>query len=392
MMTSDFKKSVILLLAPLPPDGKPGGIGTWTITILEELSSRADYEVIHIDTAVKWRSTTDKKLHKRLIGGILQGLYDAARAFRSTLKCKPDVLHLCSSGSLATFKDILILFTQKVLGVNTVIHYHMGRIPAIKGDGGWNWKLIQFAMSLADSVVVLDKHSELSLTVNFSHKIKRIPNAINLKHFERISGNNLCLPTSHVNIVYIGWAIRAKGLCELISACANISPYEFSLNIVGPIEQDFKNELEHVASKQGNSNWLNFIGPVAYIESLQYMNDADIFVLPSYTEGFPYVIAEAMALGKPIIATKVGAIPEMLTGDDYGECGLLIQPGKEDELRDAIVYLLEHPDEARALGLRASDRALSLYSIEHVFKQYDVLWKSLSVKFATNTNQSFDNI
>lgn len=381
-MRNKSGKILIFLLAPLPPDGKPGGIGTWTITILNKLSTSSDYKLIHVDTAVKWRSVTDLRIYKRIAGGAIQAAYDVIRSCMISIKCKPDVIHLCSSGGpMATCKDILVIASQKIMGVRTVIHYHMGRIPAIVARGGWSWKLHCIAISLADSVIVLDKNSELSLRKLFFDKIKRIPNAINPISVNSINRNiaENSRTRKHANLVFIGWGIRAKGLCELIEACINIVHCKFTLRVVGPIEQDFKDELQQVAIMKDNGNWLHFVGPVSYVESLQYMYDADIFVLPSHTEGFPYVIAEAMALGKPIVATKVGAIPEML--NDNGEIfGLLVCPRNERELRNALVYLLDHPDEAKALGARASDRAMSLYSIDNVFKQYDELWKLLADK------------
>lgn len=380
LTTTNTVKIKLLLLSPLPPEGKPGGIGTWSITILEELYSKPDYEIIHFDTAVKWRSVTDKKMYKRLVGGVFHGLYTFVKTFYLSLKHKPDVMHLCSSGSLATLKDILVIMSQMILGVRTVIHYHMGRLPAIIDKGGLPWMLNKLAISLADSVVVLDKNSESVLNKFFLHKVIRIPNAINPKHFESIhkSIHSEKSPASPVSIVFIGWAIPAKGLRELINVCVNISLFNLELKIVGPIEQDFQSDLEIVAKSRDNGRWLHFIGSVEHKTSLQYMNDADIFVLPSYTEGFPYVIAEAMALGKPIITTKVGAILEMLKDDNDELYGLLIQPRNEEELREAIIYLFEHPDEAKSLGHRASIRALSLYSIKQVFKKYDSLWKDLS--------------
>jgi len=380
-MASNSKKTVILLLAPLPPDGKPGGIGTWTITMLDELSRRSDYDTVHVDTAVKWRSTTDKRLYKRLVGGVLQGTYDCVRAGILAIKHKPDVMHLCTSGSFATLKDILILASQKIIGVRTVIHYHMGRLPAIIAENGFQWKIIRVAIALADAVVVIDKKSELSLENTCAHKLKRIPNAINPNHFAALHTHDPrpCLPARLVHIVFIGWAIPAKGLRELVSACVNLMQHDLKLTIVGPIEPPFRSELKRAASKRGSCDWIDFTGPVEYSESLRYMRDADVFVLPSYTEGFPYVITEAMALGKPIIATNVGAIPEMLRDEDGSEYGLLIRPRDEHELTDAMVYLLNHPDEAGAMGISASKRALSLYCIGPIFKQYDSLWKSLFV-------------
>jgi glycosyltransferase involved in cell wall biosynthesis len=76
----------------------------------------------------------------------------------------------------------------------------------------------------------------------------------------------------------------------------------------------------------------------------------DVFVLPSLSEGCPNTLLEAMAAGRPIVATKTGAIPEIIRD---GENGLLVDPGDSDQIRDAVLYLLDHPKKAEAMGRKA---------------------------------------
>jgi glycosyltransferase involved in cell wall biosynthesis len=111
-----------------------------------------------------------------------------------------------------------------------------------------------------------------------------------------------------------------------------------------------------------------------------FTRDSDLFVLPSYTEGFPNVILEAMALGKPILATRIGAIPEMLGENTDEPCGLLVSPQSINELRDAILYLFKHPEIARTYGDRARKKVMGVYSMERVIEQYVSLWHSLAIQ------------
>ena len=94
---------------------------------------------------------------------------------------------------------------------------------------------------------------------------------------------------------------------------------------------------------------------------------ADIFVLPSLSEGLPLALLEAMFASRAIVASDVGDIGIALAG---GEAGRLVHPGDPSALADAIDELLEHPEAARSLGERAFRRASTEYSLSQMVRQY----------------------
>src|SRR5262249_8400869 len=93
----------------------------------------------------------------------------------------------------------------------------------------------------------------------------------------------------------------------------------------------------------------------------------DLFVLPSLNEGLPMTVLEAMAAGKPIIATRVGAIPSVIRD---GQTGLLVAPRDPEGLRDAIALLLEDPHLGKSLGERARGWALQHYTSDAMAGKY----------------------
>jgi glycosyltransferase involved in cell wall biosynthesis len=134
-----------------------------------------------------------------------------------------------------------------------------------------------------------------------------------------------------------------------------------------------------LARTRSNGDWLIFHGEVDRPRVVQHLREADIVAFPSHTEGFPNALLEAMVLGKPIVATNVGAIPEMLGENTNEPCGLLVQPGQAKELMQAIVTLMMDRERARVLGERARRKALAKYTISTIVEEYVCAWKSVSL-------------
>jgi glycosyltransferase involved in cell wall biosynthesis len=170
--------------------------------------------------------------------------------------------------------------------------------------------------------------------------------------------------------MFLGWVIPTKGVGELVEAWSRLNPKGWRLIVAGPVEEAYKAELLKTHRPEG----VEFTGELGHEEAMKLMAGADLFVLPSYTEGFPNVILEAMALGRPIVATAVGAIPEMLSDG----CGVLIKPRSAEELAEALSRVLSDPGLREGLGSRARTRALEEFSLGAVFARYRELWKSCS--------------
>jgi len=79
----------------------------------------------------------------------------------------------------------------------------------------------------------------------------------------------------------------------------------------------------------------------------------DVFVIPSLSEGCPNVLLEAMAAARPIVATRTGAIPEIIRD---GESGILVDAGDAPQIAEAVLYLLSHPEKAEKMGRGAYQR------------------------------------
>ncbi|MBI4531145.1 MAG: glycosyltransferase, partial [Candidatus Latescibacteria bacterium] len=101
-------------------------------------------------------------------------------------------------------------------------------------------------------------------------------------------------------------------------------------------------------------------------DAARLMHALDLFVLPSWSEGLPVTILEAMASGKPVIATSVGGTPEVVVD---GETGTLVPPGNPERLAEAILYHLEHPEVSRGMGEKGLERVRSGFSLKRMIDQ-----------------------
>ncbi|NIO06021.1 MAG: glycosyltransferase [Proteobacteria bacterium] len=169
----------------------------------------------------------------------------------------------------------------------------------------------------------------------------------------------------------VGLFKQSKGLPYLLKAFHEIRrDRKSSLLVVGDFreaEREIQNRyLSHFGSKD-----VHLTGPVPHRSIESYMNRMDVFVLPSLSEGCPNTLLEAMAAGRPIVATKTGAIPEIIRD---GENGLLVDPGDSDQIRDAVLYLLDHPEKAEAMGRKARIDA-EAYSEERERQKWRALYQ-----------------
>jgi glycosyltransferase involved in cell wall biosynthesis len=371
----------VLLATPVPPPDH-GGIATWTRIIRTELEAKPGMELSFVDTTTRYRAVTNTSIPLRLVGGSAQAIRDTYRVYRRLKADRPDLLHLCTSGGPATFKDIAMLRIAGAFGVPSVIQYHMGRLPGIASRSGVDWKLTRRAMALADAVITLDKRSEACAKKALPDSLVVIlPNMIEIDVIDEIRKRQSSTPSTSARadkIVYVGHVIPAKGIRELVEACVRYPGRTPLLELVGPVGRRFQNQLKSIASVRDDGNWLQFRGSVEHNEALQHILAADLFVLPSYTEGAPNVILEAMGCGKAILGTPVGAVAEMLDIGGPEECGVCVEPRNVDALFDAMRRLLNDEGKRRELGAKARKRAERLYAVPVACAKLLDLWKSVA--------------
>lgn len=163
--------------------------------------------------------------------------------------------------------------------------------------------------------------------------------------------------------------VPVKGHQYLFEALASMLPdYRLMLWLAG--EGRHREELQRQVTHNGIEGSVRFLGTRSDIPAL--MQRADMVVLPSVQDALPFSIMEAQALGKPIVATRTGGIPEMI---ESGTTGLLVDPANAPALASALTRLAESPDLRAKLGQQASTWAHEAWSLDKMLEKTETLYK-----------------
>lgn len=161
-----------------------------------------------------------------------------------------------------------------------------------------------------------------------------------------------------------------KGLEYLIEAAKLLNDSGKKFIIIG--EGEGRRELEDLI-KRNNLNNVFLIGAIP--DAWKYLKAFDIFILPSVKEGFPWTIIEAMAAGIPVVATRVGAIPEILTSSENSEeSGILIDPREPYQIIEAINLLLKEKELINLLVFRAGKIVKEKFNLSKMVGKYEDLF------------------
>lgn len=300
-------------------------------------------------------------------------------------KFKPDTLFLLSSkagfiGSLAA-RNIEMLKYR-----NIKVIYRIGGWSFNDPRPKWEkllWKLLeQLSAKWKDAIVVNNKHDleqAKTLKIKPREKIVLIYNGLDVYKIEFLPRDEARLKLFHGTtkvdltsdtIKVIGTIANfypTKGLKYLIEAAEYLKNKDDIVFIVIGDGQE-RDELENLIKQKGLQKKVLLSGQIP--DAYKYLPAFDIFVLPSVKEGFPWVILEAMATKLPVIATRVGAVPEII---EDGKNGFIVEPGRPEQIVGKIQELLSNEHLRQELGIQAHQTVLFKFPLEKMVKEIESL-------------------
>jgi len=223
--------------------------------------------------------------------------------------------------------------------------------------------LRQFDRVVAVSEEVMEKINDSGIS---SDKVSMVKNGIYIDRFSHSNSVNkikddLRIDSKSNVIGTVGRISMEKGHRTLLNIASKIiEHFQGTVFLVvgdGPLRNDLQREF--------SSSSINFTGIRDDVDKLYQC--MDIFVLPSLTEGLPMVLLEAMASKLPVVATRVGDVPKVITD---GDTGILVEPGDKEGLKEALLYLLSNKDIAIEMGQKGYEKVKEHYSSEKMTDEY----------------------
>jgi glycosyltransferase involved in cell wall biosynthesis len=270
----------------------------------------------------------------------------------------------------------------RVLNIPVLGTYHRSVLTAYAPR--WQWRFIAKLLS----AVVAVSHQRAALLKNNLRvpveKLNTIHGAIELNEFPADSISNrhaarVALNLDEHNIIWFsaGHLGEIKGHDDSIKALALLNQdirdeLHVRLYIAGDGKRSDYQRLNNLASSLGVADQVVLLGQVNNIP--QWLAACDLFLQPSLEEAFGLVFAEAGAAQRPVVATAVGGIPDIVL---HEETGLLVAPHAPVELAAALLLLSKNKELAEKMGVAARARVIQHFTLEHMLHQYEALLQKL---------------
>lgn len=357
-------KKQVLFVGSFIESGKSGNVGGQMFAcrslINSEISEKVDWTLI--DT------TADSNLNNPFLLRMIKALKRIIKVIYYLNIKKIDIsLIFTSNGSSFIEKGIIGLISRS-FGAKVIMAPRSGFITNdIEKGGALKW-FINYTFNKVDLIVCQGEKWKIYFSENTTVRMDKfvvIPNWIDFKKY--VKSKNLGKP---INILFLAWVDRNKGIFELIDALSKItSKQEFRLHIAG--DGTAMEELKKVISHLGLTHKVVIHGWVKGDQKYNLLKTSDIFILPSYFEGFPNALLEAMASGIPCIATDVGSVSDLIRDNVNG----ILVPIKDSKaIALSIEKLLENSNLRFKLGMKARESVEQNYSIDSAVNKFYTLF------------------
>lgn len=274
---------------------------------------------------------------------------------------RPDIAHVHTSQQFSFYRaSFYVLFCKYVWGCPVILHIHGSSFDEfVSTDSYLSRKIQSIVYSAADEVIVLSDYWKTQLR-NYieQEKISVLPNAVDPTEYTP----NFDIKPTH--IVFISNLIPRKGVNEFLEAVDTLLQEDHNIRISIAGKGLLSDKVERFAEMHEN---VTYLGYVSESKKRQLLCNGSIYVLPSYAEGLPIALVEAMAGGNAIVSTTVGSIPEVISEEN----GILVTPGDVDGLVEALRELVSSPEKVRQMARNNRERVETEYSWSSVSSELE---------------------
>lgn len=352
----------VLLVSPLPPP--PGGMETWT-QILCERGLPPPFAFELVDTrAFRGHSAAPPRPN---LAEVRRNLRISWQIYRALSSGRFSLMHVnCFLSFTGTPRNLATALIANWAKVPYIAHLH-GTFKVPLGNRStarfyrWAYRTI---FTGAAQILALGQPSYRAILElgDFAHKTRPLmPNFVDLSTIPEFVPH---ADRGRLRVIFTGALVEAKGVHTIVEIAEHLPNARFQL--VGDAVDESRAKLLRHIRERGVEDRVQVLGPVANREIVEMLSESDVFLFPSKFEGFPNSIAEAMAVGLPVGASSVGAIPEMI---DVPDGGFLTDPDDVMGYVEALTRLRDDPLLRQRMGRYNRQKALREYDYDVVVRQ-----------------------
>jgi glycosyltransferase involved in cell wall biosynthesis len=255
------------------------------------------------------------------------------------------------------------MLVAEELGCRVILHIHGAKFDEFfAGEPVWRQRLIAWSMARADSVI--------ALSCGWRDKLKDMAPRARLVVVENAVAQASIRPEKRrdgtCRFVLLARMDEWKGIDDLLDACCRLRHGRAAVHVTLAGPSGTAGDAAELAGKiraRGLDQIVRYVGELRGDAKANLLGEADVYVQPSHHEGMPISVLEALAQGLPVVATHVGAIPEVITD---GQEGLLVPPRRPELLAKAMKELAVSGQQRSAMSQAARSLAAERFSIERL--------------------------
>ena len=355
----------VLLSGPVPPP--VGGIAAFCQALLESsLPERVEMRFVRTSPAGRALLRSGRLC----AGNLISAAADCGRFAAAAARFRPQVAHIATAFGLSFVKHSVCVLAARLVGSRVLLHPHCS-VAALYSDRPrwWRWFFRRIA-GLSDGIVALSSEwAQIGLVVP-GCPVYYLPNAMNLAPYQAIARQRLERgKTGPFRVLYLGYLGRAKGTFDLLAAARLVCSggLDVAFELVGDeLAQGDRRRLDAEFKRAGLTGCVRLCPAASGAEKEAFFARADAFVYPSYHEGMPMAVIEAMACALPVVATRVGGLPDLVAD---GVNGVLVEPACPEQLAHALRTLAIDQQLCDSMGRAGRRMAAEQYDIEQCVAQ-----------------------
>lgn len=284
-------------------------------------------------------------------------------------------IHMAMRGSF--WRKSLFASLARLFGRPVILHLHGSEMqPFYFSQGALGRALIKAQLTKASAVFVLSQSwRSFVLEVAPDCRVEVLPNYVAVGGRDQAAAQaaDQAMTNKEFSFLFMGILGKRKGIFDLLPAFSVALQSNPKMRLVVGGNGDIDG-AKALADNLQISQQVDFVGWVSGDAKKTLLAQCDAFVLPSYNEGLPMAILEAMAVAKPVISTRVGGIPELIHDGDQG---LLIEPGDQPGLTAALLRLANQPAVAKQMGEAGLATVVNGYSETVILPRIGELYAAL---------------